>query len=63
MSTGLIGEILAVAPVPGAIFGVLIGFPVAFTLAGVSLLFAWLGWLLGHFDSIFLPACRPATSA
>ncbi len=32
------------------------GFPVAFTLAGVSLLFAGLGWLAGSFDPAFLHA-------
>lgn len=32
------------------------GFPVAFTLAGVSLLFAGLGWLFGFFDPAFLNA-------
>jgi len=34
----------------------LLGFPVAFTLAGVSLLFAGIGWLLGVFDPSFLTA-------
>ncbi|HBK57726.1 MAG TPA: C4-dicarboxylate ABC transporter [Xanthomonadales bacterium] len=32
------------------------GFPVAFTLAGVSLIFAGLGWLAGVFDPSFLQA-------
>src|SRR5210317_7366 len=32
------------------------GFPVAFTLAGVALLFAGLGMLTGHFDPVFLEA-------
>ncbi len=32
------------------------GFPVAFTLAGVSLLFAGLGWLTGTFDPAYLQA-------
>lgn len=32
------------------------GFPVAFSLAGVSLLFAGLGWLTGTFDPAFLSA-------
>ena len=63
MSPSLIGEILAIALFVGATFGVLFGFPVAFTLAGVSLLFAALGWALGVFDPIFLAACRRATSA
>jgi TRAP-type mannitol/chloroaromatic compound transport system permease large subunit len=29
---------------------ILLGFPVVFTLAGVAVLFAGLGWLLGVFD-------------
>ena len=32
------------------------GFPVAFTLAGVGLLFAGLGVLTGTFDPVFLEA-------
>ncbi|NJO38234.1 MAG: TRAP transporter large permease subunit, partial [Rhizobiales bacterium] len=32
---------------------ILLGFPVAFTLAGTSLLFAGLGYALGVFDSSF----------
>ncbi|MDH3787229.1 MAG: TRAP transporter large permease subunit [Xanthomonadales bacterium] len=32
------------------------GFPVAFTLAGVALIFAGLGMLTGHFDPVFLEA-------
>jgi tripartite ATP-independent transporter DctM subunit len=32
------------------------GFPVAFTLGGVALLFAGLGWLAGAFDPVFLEA-------
>ena len=34
----------------------MLGFPVAFTLGGVSLLFALLGWLTGTFDPAFLHA-------
>jgi tripartite ATP-independent transporter DctM subunit len=34
----------------------LAGFPVAFTLGGVALLFAALGWLAGAFDPVFLEA-------
>ncbi|MDX1442600.1 MAG: TRAP transporter large permease subunit [Gammaproteobacteria bacterium] len=38
-----------------AVIGILLlGFPVAFTLGGVALLFAGLGWLLGLFDPILL---------
>ncbi len=54
MSTVLIGEILAVLLFVLATFGVLLGFPIAFTLAGVSLFFAGFGWMLGAFDPIIL---------
>jgi tripartite ATP-independent transporter DctM subunit len=54
MSTVLIGEILAVALFVVATFGVLLGFPIAFSLAGFSLVFAALGWALGAFDPIIL---------
>ncbi len=33
---------------------IFVGFPVAFTLAGVSLVFAWLGIRSGHFDTAYL---------
>ena len=35
---------------------IMAGFPVAFTLAGVALLFAGIGILAGHFDPVFLEA-------
>jgi tripartite ATP-independent transporter DctM subunit len=54
MSPILIGEILAVALFVVGTFGVLLGFPIAFSLAGFSLFFAALGWVLGAFDLIFL---------
>jgi tripartite ATP-independent transporter DctM subunit len=34
----------------------LLGYPVAFSLAGSALLFAWVGGLTGHFDDAFLQA-------
>ncbi len=34
----------------------LLGYPVAFSLAGTALLFAWVGGLTGHFDAVFLQA-------
>ena len=43
MSPSLVGDILAIALFIIATFGVLCGFPVAFTLAGISLIFAWAG--------------------
>lgn len=54
MSSVLIAEILAVGLFVVTIFGVLIGYPIAFTLAGFSLMFAAGGWLLGVFDPIIL---------
>lgn len=54
MSTVLIGEILAVLLFVVGTFGVLLGFPIAFTLAGFSLMFAAVGWSLGAFDPIIL---------
>ncbi len=34
----------------------LLGYPVAFSLAGTALLFAWVGGMTGHFDAVFLQA-------
>ncbi|MDZ4734856.1 MAG: TRAP transporter large permease subunit [Rhodospirillaceae bacterium] len=45
-----IGEILALAMFAATILAVLIGYPVAFTLAGIGLFFATLGYFLGVFD-------------
>ncbi|MHA1114218.1 MAG: TRAP transporter large permease, partial [Alphaproteobacteria bacterium] len=53
MTTVLIGEILSVVLFFGIIGVLLAGFPVAFTLAGTSLIFAGIGWLLGAFDPSF----------
>ena len=50
MDTVLTGELLAALMFFGVIFVLLIGFPVAFSLAGVSLFFALAGWLVGSFD-------------
>ena len=38
------------------ISGILLGYPVSFTLAGVATLFAFLGWLTGSFDMSLLGA-------
>jgi tripartite ATP-independent transporter DctM subunit len=46
----LIGEILALASVFGLIAALILGYPIAFTLPGAALIFAFLGWLLGAFD-------------
>ena len=56
MSAELIGEVLAVAMFLATIVAVLAGYPVAFTLAGVGLLFAGLGTALGVFDLTILSA-------
>lgn len=48
-------EALAIALFATLMVALLAGFPVAFTLAGVSLAFAGIGHLLGHFDlALFL---------
>jgi tripartite ATP-independent transporter DctM subunit len=54
MSGSLVGDLLAITLFVVATFGVLCGFPIAFSLAGFSLLFAALGWALGVFDPIIL---------
>lgn len=54
MSHELIADILAIALFIVSIFGVLAGFPIAFSLAGFSLFFAALGWVFGVFDPIIL---------
>ncbi len=56
VSPVLIGEILAVAMVLGTIAAVMAGYPVAFTLAGIGLVFATLGHALGVFDFSILSA-------
>lgn len=50
MDPVLIGEVLAVLMFLGVIGTLLLGFPVSFSLAGTSLLFALVGWMLGVFD-------------
>jgi len=50
MSLELVGEILASLMFVGVIGTLLLGFPVSFSLAGTSLLFALIGWLVGVFD-------------
>lgn len=53
------GELLAIGLLVGLCGALLLGFPVAFTLAGTSLLFAGLGHLAGHFDLVFLLGLAP----
>ncbi|SIS41233.1 TRAP transporter large permease [Insolitispirillum peregrinum] len=50
MDPVLIGEILAVVMFVAVLVTVMIGYPVAFTLAGVALMFSVVGHLLGAFD-------------
>jgi tripartite ATP-independent transporter DctM subunit len=53
------GELLALGLFGALCATLMLGFPVAFTLAGTSLLFAGLGWLLGHFDLVFFLSLAP----
>lgn len=50
MSDALIGEILSLVMFAVTCAALMLGFPVAFTLAGTSLIFATIGWWLGIFD-------------
>jgi len=50
MSNIVLGEALAVLMFVGIVGVLLLGYPVAFTLAGTSLFFALVGYLLGAFD-------------
>ena len=56
MDPVLIGEILAGLMFFGVIGMLLLGFPVAFTLAGTSIIFAWIGLQFGVFDTSNLRA-------
>lgn len=50
MSEALIGEVLSLVMFAVTCFVLILGFPVAFSLAGTALIFAGLGWWLGIFD-------------
>ena len=54
MDPVLLGEILAAVMFLGTILAVMLGYPVAFTLAAVGLMFASLGILFGIFDDTLL---------
>ncbi len=56
MDPVLIGEIIAVAMFLSTIFAIMLGYPVAFTLAGVGLIFAVIGNAFGVFDFNYLSA-------
>ncbi|MCB1421141.1 MAG: TRAP transporter large permease subunit, partial [Nitratireductor sp.] len=49
-------DLLMFASLMGAI---LLGFPVAFSIAGVAVFFAYLGWMLGVMDISLLGAVGP----
>jgi tripartite ATP-independent transporter DctM subunit len=59
MDTVLIGEILSLTMFLGIIGVLLMGFPVAFTLPGVALIFALIGTWLGAFDPSNLSSVAP----
>ena len=52
----LIGEFLAGGLFLGAIAALLLGYPIAFTLPGISLVFALIGWAFGAFDLSYFSA-------
>lgn len=49
-------EALALLMFAATCVALLAGYPVAFTLAGSALVFAYVGWMLGAFDLVFLLA-------
>ena len=59
MDTVLMGEILSLMMFLGIIGVLLLGFPVAFTLPGVALIFALIGTWLGAFDPSNLSSIAP----
>ena len=61
MSPVLIGEVLSVAMFVAMLFAVMIGYPVAFTLAGIGLIFAAIGLGFGVFDPAILSALTSRT--
>ena len=56
MTSIVIGESLSIALLVGAIGALLLGYPIAFTLPGVALIVALIGWLLGAFDLTYFNA-------
>jgi TRAP-type mannitol/chloroaromatic compound transport system permease large subunit len=51
-----IGQFLSVAMFFGLIAALMFGYPIAFTLPGIALAFAILGWTVGAFDLTYLGA-------
>lgn len=60
METAVLGQILSILMFFGIIGVLMLGYPVAFSLAGTSLIFGAIGWSLGAFDmaSLFSLASR-----
>lgn len=56
MSSIILGEILSVALLVTVVFTLLLGYPIAFTLPGVALVVAVIGWGLGAFDPSYFNA-------
>lgn len=56
MSPAEIGEILAIVMFAATLFGVVLGYSVAFTLAGMGLIFAGLGIWVGVYDPAMMSA-------
>jgi tripartite ATP-independent transporter DctM subunit len=54
MDPALLGEVLSLVMFAAACGLLILGYPVALTLAGSGLLFAFTGWLFGVFDLSFL---------
>ncbi|GIX09869.1 TRAP transporter large permease subunit [Elioraea sp.] len=59
MDSAVLGEILSVLLFAVAIGTLMLGYPVAFTLGGTSLLFALVGWLVGAFDPSYFATLAP----
>jgi TRAP-type mannitol/chloroaromatic compound transport system permease large subunit len=51
----LMTEIMVIAMFVGVCGALIMGYPVAFTLAGASLIFGGIAWLFGLFDPTYLP--------
>ena len=56
MTSLVIGEMLSIVLLVGAIGALLLGYPIAFTLPGVALVVALVGWGLGAFDPSYFNA-------
>ncbi|MFQ3622584.1 MAG: TRAP transporter large permease subunit, partial [Acetobacteraceae bacterium] len=59
MDPVVLGEVLSVLLFVVTIGTLMLGYPVAFTLGGTSVAFAFLGWLVGAFDPSFFATIAP----